>query len=182
MVVLSDHELWSLIRSGRLAITPTPESDAVSPSAIDLTLDNQFTRLIAPSRAIKMSIDTRDSSAVMEALANLGESETVADGDVFSLKSGEFVLAWTKETIELPDFLCARVEGKSTLARLGLSIHQTAPTVHATFKGKLQLELRNSGPYSLDLQPGTRICQLIVETMSSPSVSRLQSVHQAPSS
>jgi dCTP deaminase len=179
MAVLSDHELWSLLASGRLRIEPPPDADAVSPSAIDLTLDSRFTRLPNPATAIEMSIDTRDSAKVMEALATLGTEEIVSDGQTFTLKSGEFALAWTREVIGLPNFLCARVEGRSTLARLGLSVHQTAPTVHATFSNKLQLELHNSGPYALKLYPGSRICQLIVETMSSPATSILRSIHQS---
>ena len=125
-----------------------------------------------------MSIDTRDSGSVMKALASLGEPEVLANGQPFVLKPGEFVLAWTAETISLPNFLCARVEGRSTLARLGLSIHQTAPTVHATFTGKLQLELRNGGPYTMELFPGMKVCQLIVEQLSSPAEASLRSIHQ----
>jgi dCTP deaminase len=114
----------------------------------------------------------------MEALAQLGVPEIVAPNGSFTLQPNEFALAWTQETIGLPNFLCARVEGRSTLARLGLSVHQTAPTVHATFSNRLQLELRNSGPFPLRLYPGMKVCQLIVETMTSPSVSVLQSIHQ----
>ena len=114
----------------------------------------------------------------MEALAHLGSTIVVEAGQPFVLEPNQFVLAWTRETITLPNFLCARVEGRSTLARLGLSIHQTAPTVHATFSGRLRLELRNGGPYALELYSGTRVCQLIVETLTSPSLASLQSIHQ----
>ena len=81
--------------------------------------------------------------------------------------------------VGLPNFLAGRVEGRSTPARLGLSVHQSAPTVHPTFHGRLQLELSNEGPFTLKLYPGQTICQLIVETMSLPSVNVLASVHQA---
>ena len=90
-----------------------------------------------------------------------------------------FVLAWTQERIQLPNFLSACVEGRSTLARLGLSVHQSAPTVHATFRGRLQLEMTNAGPFTLELYPGQRVCQLILEIMSRPAVSPLDSVHQS---
>jgi dCTP deaminase len=178
MAVLSDHEIWSLLRSGLLKIDPVPAFDAVSPSAVDLTLDSRFTRLPALPAAVNMSIDTRDSRQVMDALASLGQAEPIAEGRPLLLEAGEFVLAWTAETISLPNFLCARVEGRSTLARLGLSIHQTAPTVHATFTGKLQLELRNGGPYRMELYPGTKVCQLIVEQLSMPAQLSLNSIHQ----
>ncbi|MEX0781659.1 MAG: dCTP deaminase [Dehalococcoidia bacterium] len=178
MAVLSDHEIWSLIGSGRLKIDPRPEDDYVQTSAVDLTLAATFTRFRGPLPGVRTVIDTRDTGQVMGALAELGASETVTAGSAFDLKPGDFALAWTRETVTLPNFLCARVEGRSTLARLGLSIHQTAPTVHATFTGVLQLELRNAGPYELQLYPGTKICQLIIETLSSPSVSSYGGIHQ----
>lgn len=178
MAVVSDHDLWALIGSNRLRIDPPPKPQAVSPSAIDLTLGNSFTRFRHPGVAIRTEIDSRNLRAVMDAIAELGKPEQIGDGEPFRLAPDGFALAWTNERIGLPNFLCARVEGRSTLARLGLSIHQTAPTVHATFTNRLQLELRNAGPYTLALYPGTPVCQLIVETLSSPSVSTLQSVHQ----
>ena len=179
MAVLSDNEIWRLLDSGDLIIDPRPAARAASPSAIDLTLANDFTVPEAPGgEAAETVIDTRDSRAVMQALNALSRTVSVADAEPFSLEPGEFVLAWTRETVHLPDFLAARVEGRSTLARLGLSIHQSAPTVHATFRGRLQLEVTNAGPFVLKLYPGQPVCQLILETMSLPAVNPLESVHQ----
>ena len=86
MAVLSDHELWSLIRSDRLRIDPPPAFSAVSPSAIDLTLDADFVRLATLPAALKTRIDTRDSSQVMEALAHLGSTIVVEAGQPFVLE------------------------------------------------------------------------------------------------
>jgi dCTP deaminase len=116
----------------------------------------------------------------MNAIADLSVPFDLATGEKFQLQPGEFALGWTLETINMPNFLAARVEGKSTLSRLGLSIHQSAPTVHATFSNRLQLELFNAGPLTLDLYPEQKICQLIVETMSMPSTATLRSIHQRP--
>ena len=81
-----------------------------------------------------------------------------------------FVLAWTRERIQLPNFLSARVEGTQYAGEAWpLRIHQSAPTVHATFRGRLQLEMTNAGPFTLELYPGQRVCQLILETMSLPA-------------
>ena len=113
----------------------------------------------------------------MEAIASLGREEEVTGDNFFLISPGEFALAWTLEEITLPNFLCARVEGRSTLARLGLSIHQTAPTVHASFSNPLQLELRNSGPYPLELFPEHPVCQVIIETRPSPATSALTTIH-----
>ena len=179
MAILSDQEIWSLLSSGRLRIDPPPAVGAVSPSTIDLTLANDFLEPeVAGGKAAETSIDTRDSRAVMKALSELSEVTVIADGKFFSLGPGKFVLAWTRETVGLPNFLAGRIEGRSTPARLGLSVHQSAPTVHPTFNGRLQLELTNAGPFTLKLYPGQTICQLIVETMSLPSVKVLTSVHQ----
>jgi dCTP deaminase len=180
MAVLSDQEIWNLIASDRLRIEPIPDPDSVSPSAIDLRLARKFTRLKTLSPAIDQGIDTRESKAIMDAIADLSETEEVADGNFFRLEPQHFVLAWTLESITLPNFLCARVEGRSTLARLGLSIHQSAPTVHATFSNPLQLELFNAGPLPLKLYPGEKICQLVVETLSLPSTTALHSIHTRP--
>ena len=181
MAILSDQEIWGLISSGRLKIDPPPALEAVSPSTIDLTLAHDF---IVPQvwggQAAQTSIDTRDSTSVMNAIEQLSTEEVVPEGESFDLAPGRFVLAWTRETIGLPNFLAARVEGRSTAARLGLSVHQSAPTVHPTFHERLQLELTNAGPYTLKLYPGQRICQLIIETMSLPSVKTLDSVHTQP--
>ena len=179
MAVLSDQEIWELLDSGQLIIDPRPESEAVSPSAVDLTLANDFTVPKAQGApAARIVIDTRVSAEVMQAIPQFSEEVLVEEGQPFVLKPNMFVLAWTRERIQLPNFLSARVEGRSTLARLGLSVHQSAPTVHATFRGRLQLEMTNAGPFTLELYPSQRVCQLILETMSLPAVNLLESVHQ----
>ena len=179
MAVLSDQEIRSLLQAGRLKIEPMPPWQAIQPSSIDLTLSNQFRELEdSAETAIDMAIDIRDSKQVMNTLGRYSRDIAVAEGEHYLLKRGGFVLAWTRERIALPNFLAARVEGRSTAARIGMSIHQSAPTVHATFAGQLQLELSNAGPFDIKLYPGQTVCQLILETMSMPSLSSLQSVHQ----
>lgn len=150
MAVLSDQELWALIGSGRLVIDPPPQPNAVSPSTIDLTLANDFRVPHADgAAAAEVVIDTRESASAMKALFEFSEERTIVDGESFPIEPGAFVLAWTRERIGLPNFLAARVEGRSTLARLGLSVHQSAPIVHPTFDERLQLEMTNAGPYTL---------------------------------
>ena len=129
--------------------------------------------------AAEVVIDTRESASAMKALFEFSEERTIVDGESFPIEPGAFVLAWTRERIGLPNFfLAARVEGRSTLARLGLSVHQPAPIVHPTFDERLQLEMTNAGPYTLRLYPGQAIGQLVVETMSLPGRGHLDSVHQ----
>ena len=179
MAVLSDHESRSLPEAGILSIDPVPPDKAIQPSSIDLTLGNTFRELEDSSdTAMEMAIDIRNSLEVMRTLDRYSKVISIEEGDSYLLKRGGFALAWTRERITLPNFLAARVEGRSTAARVGLSVHQTAPTVHATFSGQLQLELSNAGPFDIKLFPGQTICQLILETLSLPALASLQSVHQ----
>jgi len=82
-----------------------------------------------------------------------------------------FVLAWTAEIVTIPNSsrLAARVEGKSSMARLGVSVHVTAPTIHCGFSGPIQLEMFNFGPHNIILDAGMNICQLVFEqTLGTP--------------
>ena len=180
MAILSDEQIWGLIRSGRIKLDPAPLSDAVTTSAIDLRLGNEFKVPRAQAQAAGLWIDTRESTAVMDAIAANYEVRNVANGSYFEMEPGMFALGWTLEQVTLPSYLSARVEGRSTLARVGLSIHQSAPTVHANFNNKLQLELTNASPHTLRLYPGQSICQLILETLSMPSITRLTTIHTLP--
>lgn len=83
----------------------------------------------------------------------------------FIIEPGEFVLATTKEYVKLPSGIAARVEGRSSLGRLGISVHVTAPTIHALFEGYITLEIFNHSAYDLNIQEGMKICQLIFENV-----------------
>lgn len=85
------------------------------------------------------------------------------------MKPHTVVIGKTRERIELPNHLAARIEGKSSLARLGLAVHLTAPTVQAGFQGPLYLEMFNAGPFTLELVAGMKIAQLIVEHLGLPA-------------
>ena len=89
---------------------------------------------------------------------------TEIDGSI-KLKPRQFALGITRERIELPESsrIAARVEGRSSLARIGLGVHVTAPTIHAGFRGTITLEMTNHGPHPIRLRPGMAICQLIFE-------------------
>ena len=178
-MVLSDHEIWMEIGSGRLQFTPPIVADQVSPSAVDLRLSNNFTVFNSPAPAgVSMAIDLAKIENVEAIAEAYGEERTVPPGETFSLMPGQFVLAYTKERVKLPNYLSGRIEGRSSFARLGISIHQTAPTVHATFEGQLRLEILNNGPYECRLSPDLRICQLVLERLGSPAITRLNSLFQ----
>ena len=105
----------------------------------------------------------RPGYSYQQVRTDLTESVDIHAGCV--LEPGDFVLGWTAETISLPSAsrFAARVEGKSSLARLALVVHMTAPTIHPGFQGQIQLEICNHGPLKIELMPGMRICQLVVE-------------------
>ena len=178
-MVLSDQEIRMELQSRRLVIDPPVETDQISPSAIDLQLGNKFTELKVPNvGGVSTTIDLQGVTDVEEIAKVYGKERFVPDGESYSLPPKGFVLAYTREWIRLPEHLAARVEGRSSFARLGLSIHQTAPTVHATYKGQLRLEILNNGPFECKLSPGLRICQLILERLGSPALMELNSQFQ----
>ena len=178
-MVLSDHEIWMEIKSGRLAFAPELASYQVSPSSIDLHLGDTFTRFSKSSMAgVSTSIDLSELDDVEEFASIHGKEVKLSPEEKLTLGPDQFALAYTREHLTIPNYLAGRIEGRSSFARLGISIHQTAPTVHATFRGHLRLEVRNNGVYECKFTPGIRICQLVLERLGSPSVTTLESKFQ----
>jgi dCTP deaminase len=158
-MILSDRDLRILIEKGSLVIDPF-DSDSIQPSSIDLRVGNQF-RVFANSRY--PYIDVRDP---MEGLTEVVEA---SENEPFILHPGEFVLGSTLERVALPDDKVGRLEGKSSLGRLGLLIHSTAGFVDAGFDGYLTLELSNVANLPITLYPGMKIGQLCLFEMTSPA-------------
>jgi dCTP deaminase len=157
-VVLSDRTIKSEIAAGRIRIDPYDER-LVQPSSIDVRVDRKF-RVFHNSRY--PYIDVREP---MEGLTELVE---VSDEEPFVLHPGEFVLGQTLEAIALPNDLVARLEGKSSLGRLGLLIHSTAGFVDPSWQGNLTLELSNVANLPIALYFGMKIGQISFFRMSSP--------------
>ena len=177
-MILSDREIRMEIDSGRLRFTPHVSDGRISPSSVDLLLSNQF-RLFRPqSQGIETIIDLTRIPNLEESIQPYTDTITVADGNSLVLNPGDFALAYTREFVELPNYLAARVEGRSSYARIGLSVHQTASTIHATFQGQIRLEISHVGKLPCRLYPGEPICQMVIERLSSPAESTLQSPFQ----
>ncbi len=118
-----------------------------------------------------MSVDPANADFKGEAVLHDLTTQRTISNDGWLLVPQNLILAWTVEYIDLKydARLAARVEGKSSLARLGIAVHMTAPTIHSGFKGKVRLEVVNYGPLPIRLRPGMRICQLIFEqTLGTP--------------
>jgi dCTP deaminase len=158
-VVLSDRDIRAEIDSGRIVIDPfIPE--AVQPSSVDLHLDRRF-RVFRNSRY--PFIDVRADQPELTELVEIGGD------DPFILHPGEFVLGSTYERVALPNDLVARLEGKSSLGRLGLLIHSTAGYVDPGWEGNLTLELSNVANLPITLYDGMKIGQISFQRLSSPA-------------
>ena len=156
-MVLSDRDIRAEIEAGRIGIDPyVPE--AVQPSSVDLHLDNRF-RVFRNSRY--PYIDVREEQP------ELTELVEITGDDPFILHPGEFVLGSTLERVELPNDLVARLEGKSSLGRLGLLIHSTAGYVDPGWECNLTLELSNVANLPITLYDGMKIGQISFQRLTS---------------
>ncbi|MDA1348849.1 MAG: dCTP deaminase [Chloroflexi bacterium] len=158
-MVLSDHTIKEELASGRIVVDPLGE-DSVQPASVDVHLDRKL-RVFRNSR--RPYIDLRED------MTDLTEVVEIADEVPFILHPGEFVLASTYENIELPVDLVARLEGKSSLGRIGLLIHSTAGYVDPGWKGHLTLELSNVANLPITLYFRMKIGQLSYLRLSTPA-------------
>jgi dCTP deaminase len=158
-VLLSDRDITAEIEAGRVALEPY-DAAMVQPSSVDVRLD-RFFRTFENHRYphIDPAEDQPDLTRLVE-----------VDGDgPFVLHPGEFVLGSTFETVTLPDDVAARLEGKSSLGRLGLLTHSTAGFIDPGFSGHVTLELSNVATLPIKLWPGMKIGQLCFFRLSSPA-------------
>jgi dCTP deaminase len=158
-MILSDRDIRAHIESGRITIDPFDPA-CVQPSSVDLHVDSQF-RVFANSRY--PFIDVR------EEMPDLTELVEVKPDEPFILHPGEFVLGSTLERVAIPDDLVARLEGKSSLGRLGLLIHSTAGYVDPGWDGYLTLELSNVANLPITIYPEMKIGQLSFVQLSEPA-------------
>jgi dCTP deaminase len=158
-MVLSDRTIKEELAKGRIVIDPLGEG-CVQPASVDVHLDR---RLLVFRNSRRPFIDVRED------MSDLTEMVEIADDTPFILHPGEFVLASTLEHIELPDDLVARLEGKSSLGRIGLLIHSTAGYVDPGWKGHLTLELSNVANLPVTLYVGMKIGQLSYLRLSTPA-------------
>ena len=158
--VLSDGTILQLVEDGRIRIDPWDPA-LVQPASVDLRLGDSF-RVFHNHRA--SSIDLREPPE------NLTEEVIVGADESFVIHPGEFCLGRTLEWVELPDDIVARIEGKSSLGRLGLIVHATAGFCDPGWKGTLTLELNNLTRVPIKLYPGLLIAQLSFMTLDRPAL------------
>ena len=158
-MILSDRSIKEAMAAGRIVVEPYDER-CLQPSSIDVKLSNLF-RVFRNHTAAVLD--------VKKDLTGLTELVEVAGDGCFLLHPGEFVLGSTLERVAVPNNLVARVEGKSSLGRLGLVIHSTAGFIDAGFDGHVTLELANLANLPITLYPGMKIGQISFITMTSPA-------------
>lgn len=158
-MLLSDRDILAEIDSGRVRLDPY-EPGMIQPSSIDVRLD-KFFRVFDNHKyaAIDPAIEQPDLTRLVE----------TKSGEPFILHPGEFVLGSTFESVALPDDIAARLEGKSSLGRLGLLTHSTAGFIDPGFEGNVTLELSNTATLPIYLWPGMKIGQLCFFRLSSPA-------------
>jgi dCTP deaminase len=158
-MLLSDRDIRAEVDGGRVVLEPY-EPAMVQPSSVDVRLD-RFFRVFENHRYPHI-----DPASEQPDLTRLVEAEP---GEPFVLHPGEFVLASTYEVVTLPDDVAARLEGKSSLGRLGLLTHSTAGFIDPGFSGHVTLELSNVATLPIMLWPGMKIGQLCFFRLSSPA-------------
>lgn len=162
-MVLSDKDIKKYLKSGKIKITPQPNlNDSLGSCSIDLRLGFSF-RVFDHSKY--PYIDPRNPKLTTDVTNEI----KIKENEPFILQPADFVLATTIESFELPDDLLARLEGRSSLGRLGIVVHSTASIFEPGWKGKVVMELGNMGRMPVALYAGMRVCALTFEQLSTPS-------------
>lgn len=162
-MVLSDRDIKKALESGKLKVTPAPDlTTQLGSNSLDLRLGKTF-RIFEHSKHAYIDPTKK----------NIGDDVTreieVKRNEAFIMQPGDFVLATTIEYLEIPNDHVGRLEGRSSIGRLGVIVHSTAASIECGFRGSITLELANMGKMPVALYPGMRICSVSFEQLSSPA-------------
>lgn len=162
-MILSDRDIKKALKVGHIKVDPKPDlKTQLGTSSLDLRLGYHF-RVFKHRR--RPFVDPMDP----ETMKGMTEEIKISSKEPYVIQPDEFVLASILEWVELPDDISARIDGRSSLGRLGLVIHSTAGHIDAGFKGSITMEMTNIGMMPILLYPKMRICQLVFEPLSSPA-------------
>ncbi|WDE14075.1 dCTP deaminase [Thalassomonas haliotis] len=166
---LSDQDIEQHLADGKIQISPTPSAGMISGVSVDIRLGNEF-RVFQDHTApyIDLSGPKEEMQKAMNSV--MSEEIFIPDGEAFFLHPGELALAVTYESVTLPDDIVGWLDGRSSLARLGLMVHVTAHRIDPGWSGQIVLEFYNSGKLPLALRPKMKIAALNFETMSSKAL------------
>ena len=162
-MILSDTDIKTALKSGKIKIQPSPDlKTALGSCSIDLRLGNVF-------RVFEYSKNAFIDSTKKVEKDHITREVRVKSGEKFVMQPGDFVLATTLEKVRIPADLMGRLEGRSSLGRLGLVVHSTASIFDPGWNGNCVLELGNLGRMAVSLTPGMRICAMSFEELKSPA-------------
>lgn len=161
-MILSDRDIVAALQCGRIRIDPAPDlAVQLGSVSVDFRLGTTF-MVFEHSR--HSFIDPRQPQSIGDAMRTI----EVAPDEPFIMQPGDFALASTMERLELPDDLLGRLEGRSSIARLGITVHSTAAVFEPGWIGTATMELSNLGRMAVALYPGMRICAFSFDQVSSP--------------
>lgn len=159
-MILSDNQIREYVEAGKIIVDPEPDwKEQLSGASLDLRLGNEF-RVFDYAQATVMDPKNPQECTNVTKIEN---------GEYFVVHPGEFVLGITEEVVGIDSTICSRIDGKSSVGRLGIVVHSTAGHVNPGWKGKLTLEISNIGRIPVLLYPGMRICQLVFEVLTTPA-------------
>ena len=161
-MVLSDVDIKRYLSEGKIRVSPELPPEQFGSCSVDFRLGPEFSVFDHSKHAY---IDLRNRTSIQELMSTV----MVEPGEAFILQPREFVLAITEEHIELDDDVLGRLEGRSSLGRIGIIVHGTAGLFDPGWRGKATLELSNLGRMPVALYPGMRICSMTFEQLSTPS-------------
>jgi dCTP deaminase len=167
-MILAYDDLVAAWKAGEIGFTPNIAQQQIGESSIDLRLGTMFTWLKEAPGVTVRPAQGYDPTPHVEH-QDFSTMPILGQTPVFKIKPGQFFLGFTLEKLKVPGNLAANVQGKSSLARAGLSVHNTAPNIHPGFSGPIVLELFNNGPWELELQPGEDlVCQVSFMEVKTP--------------
>jgi dCTP deaminase len=159
-MVLSDIDIRRYLAEGKIKITPELPAEQFGSCSVDFRLGDEFSVFEHSRHAL---IDLKEKTAIQDLMRTI----KVPPGEPFILQPREFALAITEETLELDDDVLGRLEGRSSLGRIGIIVHGTAGLFDPGWRGRATLELSNLGVMPVALYPGMRICSFTFEQLSS---------------
>jgi dCTP deaminase len=175
-MVLSQPDLRAAVKAGKIIFSPPLEEDQWGEASVDLRLGLSFTKLRdLPGMKVSVAqgLGSLGAAGFWQTI-ELPEYNALGQRETFSLGRGDFVLAMTYESVTVPRDMIALIEGRSTYARVGLSMHQTAPWIQPGWSGPIVPEMMNNGPLTIELTPLVdRPCQLTFFRLSKPLPARM---------
>ncbi len=166
---LSDGDIEQRIAEGQIIIEPKPPTDAIAGISVDLRLDHRF-RVFSNNSVTHLDLSGDRAQLERDIDRIMSKEIEVSDERALFIHPGELILGATMESVTIPNDLVGWLDGRSSLARLGLMVHVTAGRIDPGWHGQIVLEFYNNGKLPLALKPGMIICAMSFEMLSSPAL------------